>query len=199
MTEPPSPAAPPGPASPVTTPPLPSRPRRSRSFPPVPDRMKRALAVLLLPYFAPPVALSLVAFAAMLATPAGPGDGTGPSGSDALGLYFIGVSVCWGGVLQLLVGLPFHALISRLNRFESRLATGLAGAAIPVALSLSLVIEPSSSWLEAALVGGGAASVFGLGAWLAVRFHGRTPPLPAGPNAFASGPGRGAGDDAPLP
>jgi len=117
------------------------------------------------PYFAPLVVLSVIASAYMLATPAKPSDGTGPTGGDVLGLYFIGICVILGGLLQLVVGLPLNALISRLTRFRTRLTTSIVSVFIPVVLFIPVMLESSSSPIEDVLAIGIVIVTFTLGAW----------------------------------
>lgn len=152
--------------------------------------MGQTLARLLFPYFAPLAALALVAFAGLLATPATPGEGTGPAGSDVLGLYFIGGSLLWGVVLQLVVGLPLNALTSRLNRSWSRLTIRLVSVLIPVALFSPVLLESSAPPFEAALGIGVIASPFGLGACLAALTLKRSEPFRARPVTPPHGPER---------
>lgn len=117
------------------------------------------------PYFAPLVAISVLAFAYLLATPPKPSDGTGPVGSDVLGLYFIGVCIILGGGLQLVLGLPLNILISRVTRFSSRLLISIMSVLIPVLLFVPVMSESSSEPFEHVLGLAIVLVTFGLGAW----------------------------------
>lgn len=127
--------------------------------------MRRTIALLMFPYFAPLVGLSVLAFAYMLATPPKPGDGMGPAGSDVLGLYFFGVCIIVGGGLQLVIGLPLNALISRVSRFAGRLLISVVSVLIPTLLYIPVMLESSSEPFEDALGMGIVIVTFGLGAW----------------------------------
>jgi len=127
--------------------------------------MRRTTALLLFPHFAPLVGLSIVAFAYMLATPAKPTDGTGPAGSDVLGLYFIGICIILGAAIQVIVGLPLNALMSRSTRLWSRWTISFISVLLPVILLSLPMIGSSASVLDDILTVGTLAIAFSLGAW----------------------------------
>ena len=128
--------------------------------------MKRIVIALLFPYFAPLVLLSIIFFTYLLATPYKPSDGTGPAGSDVLGLYLIGFSVIIGAAIQLALGLPLNLLVSRTRSLSLRVAACILAALVPSALYVPIMLDTSSS-----LIGGLLGFVivfvtFGSGCWV---------------------------------
>ena len=127
--------------------------------------MRRIIALLMFPYFIPLVALSVLACAYMLVTPYKASDSTGLTGSDILGLYFIGICIIIGGALQLIIGLPLNALIARVNCFAVRISISIASVIIPALLYVPVMIDtPSERW-EDVMGMLFILAAFGLGAW----------------------------------
>ncbi|RYD47605.1 MAG: hypothetical protein EOP85_05160 [Verrucomicrobiaceae bacterium] len=141
--------------------------------------MNHLLTVLLFPYFAPLVAISVIASLWMAGTPSHPSDGTGPSGSDALGVYFIVTSVVAGGIIQGIAGIPLCAGFKGIRSRAARATYAAVIATVPIAITLLLLLSsppPLSQLIPAILL---VTAAFGFGSWIPYR-HIVPPPVQAG-------------------
>lgn len=130
--------------------------------------MKRIAIILLFPFFVPLMAISLVAFAWMVVTPVDPRHGTGPSNSDVLGIYFMMLCAFVGGILQLVIGIPFCVFLTRSRSRVLRPLLGISMLIIGVAPFASMTGPPHTIQEQAISMLIVCVS-FGIGIWVPIR------------------------------
>jgi len=131
--------------------------------------MKRVLIAGTFPYWVPLICLGFLAFAYDLVVPSPPSAGTGPSASSELGLFFIGVTIVFGGAMQIILGLPLNLILAFVQSFGLRLIACILATFTPAIIITIRITGDDPFGVPAIFSITILLLTFGIGSWVAFR------------------------------